>query len=590
MLGLFWIALFWVTFLLPFHLFPFQDLPNNLVGMLLAAGLFFLTAVTVRGRELKVPIISFFLLAVLATVLISALGVGQFIYTDYTYAIFLLCGLLVAISVSNLGWDRDRMTESLARGLIWIAMLTAMYGLLRYYGLLQELLPWISADSPRLIGPLNQANLTALVLAIGIGSCCYSIVVGKLTPLSAFSASVFLAVAGSLTGSRAFVGFVLLILLVPAVKLFLFRATQNLSAGHVKITTGIVASVLMVIVLFPQIDEPLTATLTEMGLVDRTSSQAVADRFGFTDSYRAEEWKKLTVFRHVVENKFTGVGPGRYGHYSVQADALMNDPGRNETLWIHAHNLFVNFLVEMGYLGLLVSLVTVFYLVYVFIKEPADPKNLFVFTTLGMLFLNNMVEFSFWLFGFFALGISLFTICDRTFVVKPSSSAIVVFIGCLVFATSIGSFLYVSKDVWASINGFHKHQLTDEEHYRFLDAKKNRFVGGDAFKAQIIRERVSLFGVEAQIRELEKYMGWRPEMVFMMRYATLKSVVGPREEACQSVKQTVSLYPKSVERLVEELDEAKSLGATFDLSFIQGCVAEGMMYWIDRSRDPSPAQ
>ena len=68
----------------------------------------------------------------------------------------------------------------------------------------------------------------------------------------------------------------------------------------------------------------------------------------------------------------------------------------------------------------------------------------------------------------------------------------------------------------------------------------------------------------------------------------LKSVIGPQEIACDRVKETVGLYPNSVERLADELVEAKQLGATFDIAFIQGCLAEGMMYWVELSRNLPP--
>ena len=585
MLHALWIALFWVAFLLPIHLFPFQDLPNNLFGMLLATVLFFVASIKMRSRYLQVPIISFFLMCAFITVLVSAAGVAQFLYNDYTYSIFILCGLLVAVSVSNTSLDSGSVLDSLARNLIWIASLTAVYGLLRYYGVLQLALPWVSSESPRLIGPLNQANLTALILAFGIGSNCYLLAVSRLTPIFAFSSSTFLAVAGSLTGSRAFVGFLLLIILIPFVKILLSRTTANISSMKLKAVSGIVLSSLLVVLIYPKIDSPITSKLDEIGFIDRATNETVADRFGFTDSYRAEEWRKLAVFHSVVDNNVTGVGPGRYAQYSVKADALLDDPNRSGVLWIHSHNIFVNVLVELGYFGITVLLVFLLYVLYIFVRAPADAKSFFIFIILGMLFLNNMVEFSFWFFGFFALGVSLLALCDNKVSFKPSSPALVVFIGVIVMTVSLGSFVYVGKDVLAAVRGFHKQALTEQEYYNFLDAKKNRFVGGDAFKAQIIRENISLFGVEAQIRELESYMNWRPEMVFLMRNAALHAIVGPKNEACESIKRTVRLFPKSTERLVEELGQAKELGATFDMGFIQSCVVEGMMYWVNRGRE-----
>lgn len=585
MLHALWIALFWVAFLLPIHLFPFQDLPNNLFGMLLATVLFFVTSIKMRNCYLQVPIISFFLICAFITVLVSAAGVAQFLYNDYTYSIFLLCGLLVAVSVSNTALNSGSVLDSLARNLIWIASLTAVYGLLRYYGVLQLALPWVSSESPRLIGPLNQANLTALILAFGIGSSCYLLAVSRLTPIFAFSSSIFLAVAGSLTGSRAFVGFLLIIILIPFVKILISRATVNISSMKLKAVSGIVFSAFIVVLIYPKIDGPITSKLDDIGFIDRATNETVADRFGFTDSYRAEEWRKLAVFHSVVDNKVTGVGPGRYAQYSVKADALLDDPNRSGVLWIHSHNIFVNVLVELGYFGLTVLLVFLIYVLYIFVRAPADAKNFFIFVILGMLFLNNMVEFSFWFFGFFALGISLLTVCDKKVSFKPSSPGLVVFIGVVVMAVSLGSFIYVGKDTLAAIRGFHKQTLTEQEYYDFLDAKKNRFIGGDAFKAQILRENVDLLGVEAQIRELEGFIKWRPEMVFIMRNAVLQAIVGPENDACERIKRTVGLYPKSVERLVEELGQAKDLGATFDLGYIQGCVAEGMMYWVDRGRE-----
>ncbi|WP_417539463.1 O-antigen ligase family protein [Marinobacter sp.] len=581
-----WVLLFWIAFLLPVHLFPFQDLPNDLAAMLLACSLFAFVMVTGSRSAFRVPVIFFLLLAVLFSVVLSAFFVGEFIFTDYTYAIFIVCGLLLTVSVANLKVTSDELIESLALSLVVVAAFTAIYGLLRYYGVLNLYFPWMTAESARLLGPLNQANLTSLVLAFGIAASCYLVRVKRMGLPLAMTISMGLAVAGSLTGSRALVGFVFMVLLIPVFKGIIsdlgIKVMPKTLLETSKSSLAVVFAVLMVIFLYPMANKPVLTLLVEEGVLERVSNESVADRFGLTDSYREEEWRKLYVYNDLVENTLTGVGPGRYAKYSIDADAVIGTPQRSGTLWIHSHNLFINALVELGYIGFLTVLAIIGYLVFLFIRVPSDPKHYFIFTLLGMLFLNNMVEFSFWMFGFFALGVSLVALCDRHVEVKTSSQGVVVLVGVLVLATSIGSFLYVGKDAWASIYGFHKSQLTEEERYRFLDAKKNRFIGGDAFKAQIIREKVSLFGVKAQMQELEGYLVWRPEMAFMMRYSVLQSVVGPQDKACEIVKKTVRLYPKSVERLVDELAEAKDLGATYNIDFIHRCIADGMMYWVER--------
>ncbi|MBY6070809.1 O-antigen ligase family protein [Marinobacter salsuginis] len=583
------VLLFCVGFLLPFHFFPYQDLPNDLASMLVASILFCATLASYRKQAIALPISGLMVLLLGGLVVVSSLVQGEFLFSDYSYLIFLLSGILVATSVATLREQGDDLTPLLARAFYWIALITATYGLLRHYGVLKFLLPWITGETPRLLGPLNQANLTALVLGIGVLSSSFLLIAKRMRFFPVLLSVSYLAMAAGLTGSRAFVAFVLLIIVLPSAKLILSPANvrrelfSRVYFGRGKELALIVVTITAITFLFPAISRPFTDALVESGFIQRDEEESIADRFRLTDNYRAEEWRKLGVYWEIAKDPLTGFGPGRYGVFSLEADKAVENPIRMGTLWTHGHNLFVNVLVELGVLGLLAVLLLLGYLVFLFYRCSFKPRDFFVFSLLGALFINNMVEFSFWFFSFFALAIALVAQVDGRIVLRFSVAALPVSIGGAVLATALLTTAYVANDVWASVKGFHKAQLGDEEQYAFLDAKKNRFVGGDALKAEIIREQVSLFGVNAQIQELERYMSWRPEMVFMLRHAALRSVKGPKEQACARVKETVGFYPNSVERLAEELLEAKQLGATFDIAYIHGCLAEGMMYWVNRS-------
>jgi len=581
-----WLSIFWVSFLLPFHAYPFPDLWNDLAGICVATVLFFLVAVQAKGR-IVLPKFAFLLLALIAVVVFSAINQQAPRYTDYSYSMFLLSGLLVLISSSNLKYKNEVLINRLALSLLCIALVTSFYGILRHYGVLKHLLPWVVTDGDRLLGPLNQANLTALVLALGVTATCYKFVSGTLGTRSAIGLAIPLAFAASLTGSRAFIAFLFIILFVPIFKLIIEKlAGLNVElenrARYRKAVVIVLAS-LLVSFAAPIVDKPLSAALQGSGFLDRKSDQNILDRFSGAGYYRFEEWKKLKFAHDIIESPLLGVGPGRYGVFSIDADGAMGEPDRMGVLWIHGHNLFVNVFVELGYLGLLVVLSMLFYLIFLFVKARSTPQSLFVFVILGILLFNNLIEFSFWFFGFFALALSLVAFSDTSIKVQFTSRFVPQFLGTLILITTIGTITYVGRDAWSATLGFHKAQLTENEQYAFQNAKNNKFVGGDAFKAELIRTNPSLFGVDAQMRELEQLMSWRPEMVFMLRHTVLKTVIGPENEACMISARTVGLYPNSLERIVEELTQVKSDGATFDLDAAHDCLAAGMLYWVQRN-------
>lgn len=583
----FWLSIFWLAFLAPFHAFPFPDLFNSVGGMLLAAVALFVAISFQSDRTVNVPHVSLALLALLGLMLLSAAGQAGPTYSVYSYAVFMLSGLLVLIVVVNLPGSPDNLLQKLAVALQCIAVITALYGLLRHYGILKLIVPWITSDSDRLIGPLNQANLTALVLAFGVAAVCYRLMLSRLTLWPAVTIAGFLSVAASLTGSRAFLAFIVLIVLAPTLKLI---ADKLLSPPALRIDGRkgryillTLMTCLLIAVAFPIVDRPISSVLIERGLVERNVDASIADRLSGSKSHRLEEWRKLQVYQQVVEEPWTGVGPGRYGTFSSAADAVLDDPARMGLLWTHGHNLFINLLVELGYLGLAAILLVFAYILMVIKRLPSTPGNLFSIAILSLLFFNNLVEFSFWHFGFFALGLSVFALFDGRITVQFSSRVIPVSLSALILTLSVVTALYVGGDAWASVRGFHKPDLTESENIALVNSQNNVFVGGNAYKADILRRYPSLFGIEAQMTKLEHLMKWRPEMVFMIRYSVLRSVVGPEDEACEFAERTLRLYPKSLERLSEELDRVKASGATFDLQHIHGCMARGMMYWVEQS-------
>lgn len=579
-----WLAIFWMTFLFPIHVYPFPDLFNQLIGMVLSAGLLFCVVIKSRSQSFAVPRVAVGIVGLCLAVLLSAIFQNGPRYTDYTYTMYLLSGFLILFSVANIPIAKEELISRIASTLMWISVVTAIYGLLRHYGILKYILPWVVSDGDRLLGPLNQANLTALVLSIGIVSVVFFSIFGKLTLRFSLVATLIMAFSAGLTGSRAFVAFLLIVTCIPIFKYTLHRMTGRpvefcKGAGCLR-ALSIVVFALIVSLSAPIIDRPLSSVLIDAGLLDRRTDQNILERLTGSGYYRLEEWKKLQFSDQVIANPFFGVGAGRYGVFSNQVDSLMVDPDRLGTLWVHGHNILVNMFVELGYVGLLMVLGLLIYLSVLFVMVKASTENIFIYSILFILIFNNMVEFSFWFYGFFALALSLIVLQDGKFVVSFTSRALPVFLSIVIFITALGTSFYVAKDAWSAIIGFHKAELTQEELYKFHDAKSNRFVGGDAFRAEIIRSSPTLFGVEEQLNKLERLISWRPEMVFMLRYAVLRAVVGPEDEACNIVERTVRVFPHSLDRLSEELHQAKSLGATFDISAINRCLANGMMYWV----------
>lgn len=581
-----WLGIFWVAFLLPFNFFPFPDLPNDVLAMLTACVAFVVVAFEFRQKQVAIPRFVLFLTALIASVIVAGSSVTEFSYSDYAYSLFLLTAILVSISVGQLATNHNPgvLVMKLAKALLLISVITASYGILRYYGALKVWIPWIGSDGERLLGPLNQANLTALVLMLGVCSTAFLFIRRRISFVIALGVCLFLAIAASLSGSRAFLAFLVVVVVLPVIKALLATIGKESRVKRMgedwRRALFIIAAVFFVVVSYPKIDAPISGYLIQEGIVERTTDQTITGRLGRNDNYRVSEWIKLKYANEVVDNTWLGIGAGQYSHFSLEADSLMDSPSRIGTLWVHGHNILINSFIELGLLGTGLVLALLVYLVFLFIKSSFSPENVFVFSALSVLFLNNMIEFSFWYFGFLALAVSLVSVVDRSFVFSFSSSSIMPLLAILVLLVSFMTTYYVGRDYYYSVLGFYAEDMSEGEHRDFLAAKNNRFVGADAMKAQIIRSEPSLYGVERQIQELEQLISWRPEMVFQMRMVSLLAASGNEQLACEKAYRVAVLFPKSVQRLVEELSHLKSIGAGFDLNRVERCIGEGMMYWV----------
>lgn len=593
-----WLGIFWLAFLLPFNFFPSPDLPNDVLGMLTASVAFLVIALNYHNKPVVIPRFTVILVGLLISVAVSGASIAQFSYSDYAYSFFLLAAILVSISVGGLAGNNslELLLFKLAKALVAISILTAVYGVLRYYGTLKAWVPWIATDGERLLGPLNQANLTALVLILGLSSIVYLLIKKRIAFGLSLGVCLFLAAAASLSGSRAFLAFLLAIVVLPLIKAAVRAPWNEKSFSVLKESWGkplfLIIAAFVIAIFYPKIDAPVSGYLIDTGIVERTTDQTIAGRLGLNDNYRMNEWGKIGHAEEVVDNVWLGMGAGQYSHFSLKADSLLENPSRIGTLWVHGHNILINSFVELGMLGAGLVIVLMLYLAFLFFKSPFSPEHIFVFSLLTILVLNNMVEFSFWYFGFLALAVSLISMVDRSFVFRFSSPTIMPTIAAFILLVSFMTTYYVGKDYYYSVVGFNSKNLSESEHRAFMVAKNNRFVGADALKAQIIRSEPSLFEIDGQIRELGQFISWRPEMVFQMRMVSLVAASGDEQKACEKAYRVAVLFPKSVERLVEELNYLKSKGAGFDLNQVERCIGEGMMYWVRKgqSRDAESSQ
>ncbi|MBI48015.1 MAG: hypothetical protein CMG91_11360 [Marinobacter sp.] len=582
-----------LSFLFPVGLYPFQDLTRDfLAGVSIVALL--MVAIFKNDKVAYVPKISLLLIPLVAIFIVYFLSNDGPQYSYYLYSISFVLAFFVLVSGAGLAnyYGREKLILGFSYSVLTISVLAVLVGLARYYGILKFLIPWISVDGNRLIGPFGQPNLMGLLILSGISSLWYLV---YLKEKVSFRLSIFLFLilfyAASLTASRAFlINFFLLTCLccfyVFRLRYFVVKSNDSVVTPPLRSIFILVALGVFSISIVPRIDAIISAPLIESGFVNRIDPDITADRMkSLSSSGRLDEWGK--VFSGVYPDSVVfGNGLGRYGDFSNRAE-LESGPQGNGSIWNHAHNIFIMFYVEWGVVGIFAVLIPLAYVLNLIYRSKIGFYNLnefFPISVLVFFLFHSLVEFSLWYLPF--LGIFLFSIAsiDKCYEFVWSSRTVPRTILFLILLIMSPLALYIANDAVKTIKIMYKDSVDLDELWALDDLSRNRIIGYGPMLVMAARFPALEAGGDRALKRFEELSEWRPYPLFRVRVSVLSTVFKSYEESCKYIEETVTLYPDSVAAIQNGIIELYSLEDQGELTDFSDCILRGVSNWVAPER------
>ncbi len=576
------------SFLFPVGLYPFQDLTRDfLAGISIVVLL--VIATLKNDKAAYVPRITLWLIPIALIFIVYFLNNDGLQYSYYLYAISFVIAFFALISGSGLAdyYGREKLILGLSYFVLTISLLAVFVGLVRYYGIIKHLVPWISFDGNRLIGPFGQPNLMGLLIVSGISSLWYLVFLKEKISLK-FSIFLFLILfyAASLTASRSWL--VNYFLLTCVCCFYVFRSRYFFARGDDHIRKPPLRSILILVTLgvfsiliVPRIDAIVSAPLIESGFVNRVDPGITADRMkSASSSGRLDEWRKVLSGVY-PESVFFGNGIGRYGEFSNRAELELGLQG-NGSVWNHAHNIFIMFYVEWGVVGLFAVLIPFAYALRLIYRSTVKFFNISEFFPVSVLvffLFHSLVEFSLWYLPF--LGIFLLAVAsiDKYYEFVWSSRRVPRAVLFLILLTVGPLAVYIANDGIKTIKIMYRESVDLDELWALDDLGRNRIIGYGPMLVMASRFPPIKAGGERALMRFEELSEWRPYPLFRVRVSALSTVFKSYEESCRYIEETVTLYPDSVNAIqsgIRELDLEKGQDSTV----FSDCILRGVSHWV----------
>jgi O-antigen ligase len=523
------------------------------------------------------PVLGFLLVFVLAMGLSIAVNSYAVPAAWHWYLIFLgfsalfLFGMTEALE--QLG--TDQFVALLMRFLWYGATVYAILSLLRYYGALQGLVPSLTPSEERMGGMWTQANLNNITMWLGLLAavfCC-----GWQQQRGRLAGSVLLFGWGiACSASRVSWLFAAgLLIWVALASLPIFRLSETLPKR--KLLAGSVVAVVALLVLTPFVNAPLNQWLTEQGIVNRSTTQALLERDALNDRFRSSEWQKAAsaVPDMSVKELLVGVGPGQYARFSSENDHRVSAEALDNGTWGNAHNIFIMLFIETGFIGLAVFLALVVSVGWQVLKRPVDTNRLFLTGAIGLLLIHSNLEFPLWYAWFLMLFGLLLLPLYKNRLVENDSRRTKPFVGatCLLITVIMLISVGTSYGSFARIALKENHNIDD--FMRMVGLSEHSSLGPYASLWRYREFAPVTVDLERQLDEVERVVNWQPRDLVMLRQYSLYLMADRLDDACDVATQTARRYPGSAPFMVDHVRE-KRLAPAADLPKLQACIEDGL--------------
>jgi O-antigen ligase len=439
---------------------------------------------------------------------------------------------------------------------------------------------WLSPPQTRLIGPWGQANLTALILAIGMISSFRILVEVNVTRgcrIIVWGSLVFATYAGYLTLSRSWLVFVGVWLAVSATFAVLELKQRSKRQYELKRFAPVFVVVIVLFFVSGPIDKTLNNVLLNTQISAEDSGLLVrTDVSSF--KVRLDEWEKAITHLSATDSLIFGHGPGRYGSFSYIIEQSPSFSGTSsERLWSHAHNLFIQVIVEFGVLGFLLVLVGVGILLRRLWLLPRNPNNLALSIIILIILAHNLVEFSLWYFPFFALFLVFLSLVFRDISTSSEpSSRLTKFLVAAVIVVILPIGGRAIMDYFYLTLAFNRDVLTQQDQHNLNMIKNSPLFRAEAYKVDILKIKPVVLGAEGNLKVLSEIKRIRPEPIIVMRHTVLSSLFDDDGVICGKIVKTVRTYPFLLPHLKSELTYLRKNGGDMSLPTLIICADLGL--------------
>lgn len=487
------------------------------------------------------------------------------------FSALLIFGMTEAIE--HLG--TDSFVALLMRCLWYGATLYAILSLLKYYGVLQGVFPSLKPAEGRMGGMWTQANLNNITLWMGflaaIFCCSWHQQRWRLT------GSVLLFGWGiACSASRVSWLFAAgLLLWVMFASLPPFRLSGTLPKR--KLLAGSVLAVVALLVLTPFVNAPLNQWLTEQGIVNRSTTQALLERDALNDKFRSSEWQKAAsaVPDMSVKQLLVGVGPGQYARFSSENDHRVSAEALDNGTWGNAHNIFIMLFIETGFIGLAVFLAILVSIGWQVLRRPVDNNRLFLAGAIGLLLIHSNLEFPLW-YAWFLMMFGLFLLpLYRNRLVENDSRRTKPFVGgtCLLITLIMLASVGTSYASFTRIALKENHDIDD--FMQLMVLSEHGLLGPYASLWRYREFAPVTVDLEGQLDEVERIANWQARDLVMLRQHSLYLMAGRVQDACDVATQTARRYPGSAPFMIDHVRE-KRLAPAADLPQLRSCIEDGL--------------
>lgn len=584
-----------LSFLIPIGLYPFQDFIRDFFAFS-AVLLLFLSILQGKVLEFGVSRSLSFLLGLLFLISVSFIVFRPEItisYNHYLLSIVFVFMLSVSTSTMVYKFSVSSVVNFAFVVVFWLSFISIVLGFLRFYGVLKVVLPVILNDGDRLIGPLGQPNLHALMSSFGVLSLVYFRFVKAFINRWAFWVLLLpFFYSGALTASRTWM--ISIVIISFSVLMYSFKVNFSGKPFFRELyVTPLLLLILMAVFygLAPKLDSVLSGPLAESGYINRISSEEVlAKRLSSGSSGRFAEWKKTVVGFPDIDNLWIGNGLGRYGEFSNRLE-LKNNASGNGSFWGHSHNIFIMFLIEFGVLGVVYIIFLFLYIGVVSYKSifcvNGRAEYVFPFSVVFILLAHSLVEFSLWYFPFLFLFVVFFTAMDKVYFFKVSSRFFPRVIAVLFVVIFMPLGIYVAKDMYSVTKIMYEETSDFGDVWELGYISNSSIIGDKALMVAILRFPPMSSGGEQSLKQLAKYADWRPRPLFLLREASLSAFNLAYDDACHKIIDAIKLYPDIIvplKREIKLLVDSKDFGESSDFYF-DACVMEGVNYWVRNGRE-----